>query len=512
MTQTLSRLVVKPRDLVDFSGGLNLRDAAGQLADNESPDMWNVTLTERGGVEKRLGYAQWNSSATGSAIFQYGFYSATFDLLYWQSGAGLYSQSGSGALTLRRTWGSSARIQMIDFAGSLFAIHPTDGLYVSTNGTVFSAVVAASGSVPTNSNLLTTWQNKLWISGDTANPSRVYFSAPGDATKWATADGGGSNDLREGDNRPITALYGASGADQQTNPALIAFKRDSHYRVIDSTTGEYRTIDQAVGAAGGLAVTAAYGRVVFLGPRGLYVTTGEDKAIPVGQKLEPLWQPSQINHGQLSLIALGQRQGRVYISLPRSGSTANDLAIEYHPLVGWVAPRSDAMACYVNYSSSDETLLGGHPTTVGRAYQLLSGGSDTGSSITSRFQTKWFELNDGYECRVHRVRATVGGNVTLGLRRNYGDSDRVSYALTPPAVASTWNGSTWGGTTWAGNDSRYEVDRFPRLLGKAFSFRITESSSLTRTGLKLIGAGTAPTIGAWSLYGLLIDYTPLGLS
>ena len=45
-----------------FAGGLNLRDAPTELKPTESPNAWNVTLDERGGVVKRLGYAKWNTS------------------------------------------------------------------------------------------------------------------------------------------------------------------------------------------------------------------------------------------------------------------------------------------------------------------------------------------------------------------------------------------------------------------------------------------------------------------
>ena len=52
----------------DFSGGLNIRDAAAQLGQNESPADSNVTLDERGGVSKRLGYAKYNGTAFNASL------------------------------------------------------------------------------------------------------------------------------------------------------------------------------------------------------------------------------------------------------------------------------------------------------------------------------------------------------------------------------------------------------------------------------------------------------------
>src|SRR3989304_1299026 len=40
--------------LPEFSGGLNLRDAPDELRANESPNLWNTTLDERGSVSQRL--------------------------------------------------------------------------------------------------------------------------------------------------------------------------------------------------------------------------------------------------------------------------------------------------------------------------------------------------------------------------------------------------------------------------------------------------------------------------
>jgi hypothetical protein len=46
---------IKPDNLQDFRGGLNLRSDPFELADNESPDLLNVDLDPRGGVEQRKG-------------------------------------------------------------------------------------------------------------------------------------------------------------------------------------------------------------------------------------------------------------------------------------------------------------------------------------------------------------------------------------------------------------------------------------------------------------------------
>lgn len=64
---------VFPLNLVDFTGGLNLRADAFQLLPNESPDMLNVEVDPRGGFRSRNGWESWNVSPVYD-----GFYTDTF--------------------------------------------------------------------------------------------------------------------------------------------------------------------------------------------------------------------------------------------------------------------------------------------------------------------------------------------------------------------------------------------------------------------------------------------------
>jgi hypothetical protein len=51
---------LEPLNLMDFTGGINLRRNQFQLADNESPDMLNVDIDPRGGFATRKGWQRWN--------------------------------------------------------------------------------------------------------------------------------------------------------------------------------------------------------------------------------------------------------------------------------------------------------------------------------------------------------------------------------------------------------------------------------------------------------------------
>ena len=57
---------LEPIDLLDFTGGLNVRSDQFTLADNESPDMLNVDVDPRGGFYTRKGWRRWNDDEIGS--------------------------------------------------------------------------------------------------------------------------------------------------------------------------------------------------------------------------------------------------------------------------------------------------------------------------------------------------------------------------------------------------------------------------------------------------------------
>ena len=60
---TLVSTRLQPINLLDFSGGLNLRRTNFQLDDNESPGMLNVNMDQRGGFVTRAGWSAWNATS-----------------------------------------------------------------------------------------------------------------------------------------------------------------------------------------------------------------------------------------------------------------------------------------------------------------------------------------------------------------------------------------------------------------------------------------------------------------
>lgn len=590
--------------LQDFSGGLNLRDAPTELAENESPDLWNVTLDERGGVVKRLGQSKWNATPAPALITQ-GYYSQVVDRLlhYSKSDGKLYSDPGTGVLTLVRTWTAASRLGIVDFAGKVYANHPVDGLYSSTDGTTWTLVVPTSGLLgqvssntgspglvipvaadtnwarltvgtlvdvyvratganpgngkkrkvtavsqaagtftvdaaaaatdadagnvtfdntcgvyvqaayagPPKGDLLANWQNKVWTAGDTAHPNRLSFCAAGDPAKWHTSDGGGSNDIREKDDSPILALFGSSGFDNQTKPSLLVGKKESLYRVDDSSTASYMTLDQSTGPASAKCLVGRYGTVYVLSLRGVFRTDGFTPCVPVSTKLDPLFSDTVLNESLSENFCAGVRGDRIRFSVARAGASANDLALEHHPLEAWFTAGSNAANSYVTYGKNAETLIAASPTVTGALYRQDSGGSDDGAAITCWFLTRIFEPNGGNQSRLLDIRSLIRGSFRLSVLLDTA-MNGPTRVLSLPSGGFTWDVDYWDTGVWGDPKAEGYATWQPGSIARVYQFRIDESSTLTQSAPKLLGAGSSPTVGAFSLYSLELRFVPLGLS
>lgn len=514
-TRTGLRYFFNEQLMQGFAGGLNLRDAPTELKPSESPSSWNVTLDERGGVVKRLGYSKWNATAADN-LFQDSYYSLLTGLMFWYSPAdGKLYKDSAGTLTNVHTFTAGSRVSLIDFAGKTYCGHPVDGLYESADGTTWTATTKGThtADIPKGS-LLAVWQNKLWIAGDPAHLNRVWFSGPGDATDYDTADGGGSVDIREKDDASIVAIHGGSGIDFQTEPGLFVFKRDSTYRITDSATGAYLSIDGSVGAASKNSITQLYGELIFISRRGIYATKKLSAIQPVCEQILPLFDPDSTDDTKLDNFCAGYVGDRVYFSVTRQGASVNDIALEYAPLYGWVVAGSNAMGCYQSRTGdAAEIIVGASPTVTGQLYRLNDGGSDDGADVASWYETRWFEVLNGHEARMSMARILFrGADVTCTLYTDFSQNGEWTDTLDNTTAGMVWNVDNWGESDWGGQTVETYQTTFPRKIARAFKLRFDETSSETYSKPALLGSGASLAAGAWALYSVESQYVPLGLS
>ncbi len=494
-------MAFKSLSLGPWPGGLNTRDQAGELSPEELSDGLNVTIDERGALEKRLGYERRYGSAVGSGRVSNLFAWTSRGFLIAQIGTGMHKDGGAAF----HTWTTSARVGMCEFLGNLVMIHPVDGVRMYDGTTV----TGPFANFPLG-DTCATWQNKCWFAGNPASGDgdKVMYTDIGVMTMGVN----NFNKLREKDTQKVTLLTGASGLDISGRPGLLAFKGDSAYRIYDSSNGAYNTIDAAIGCGSNIGAVSAYGRTYVVNERGIYYTNGIDPMVEASAKVENVFHRSIINQSRDDLYCAGRYQDRLYFSLPRVGATENSLVLELNPQSGWIMAHSNAASCYAMMGASD--LAFGSPSTNGLVFNSHRTGADDGAAITSYVQSAWLNPAFGNLINIRRARFIGSGEFDATLLRDF----EAGASLPSMHIDVTGDVPLYDDTTAEyDTDDYYGPANFQDhqdfwSVGKVreFAIRIDETGTTVRSSQPVLG-GAEPVIGGWGLSRVLLWNIDLGL-
>jgi hypothetical protein len=484
-----------------FPGGLNTRDQAGELSAEELSDAMNVTIDERGAVMKRLGYERRYALPVGSGLVK--------NIFSWNSRGWLIAQIGAGmhkdGAAAFHTWTTDARVGMCEYLGNLVMIHPVDGVRM-WDGTTVTGPFANFPKGDTCSS----WQTRCWFAGNPDFPARVTYTDIGAMTMGVN----NFNEIREKDAGKVTCLTGAAGLDISGRPGLLAFKGDSAYRIYDSTNGAYNTIDASTGCSSNISAISAFGRTYVVNERGIYYTNGIDPMVEVSGKIENIFHDDVINQTRDDLFAAGRYQDRLYFSVPRVGQTYNSIAVELNPATGWVMTHSNAASAYASVGHGASNLAMGSPTVNGLVFDSHRSGADDGAPIASYLQSAWIVPGAGNKVNVRRARFIGAGEFDATLLRDFAAGqtgttlhiDINSGDILYDDIGSLYDtDDVYGPGQFQGHADFWSIAK----TGE-FAIRITETSTLSRTGQPILG-GAEPEIGAWSLSRVLLWVIDLGV-
>jgi hypothetical protein len=352
---------LQPINMLDFTGGLNLRADAFQLAENESPSMLNVEVDPRGGFHLRKGWRSLNSSPatlrfhplvdedgnpmtdendTNLTVGVVGPWNPRSILAYEPSsgprrvlisnGGGLLVGDLAGNFTDMEVGGDLVEVAAsphgASFAPWLDVVYIAAGKSnqsVKWNGADATLLTASGGSA---------WQNDytnpvgghmpraehaiahlsyLFAAntqeGDTPHPTRVRWSHPNNPEDWAESD---YIDIVEGDG-PITALVPFSDH-------LLIFKAGGVWALFgyDADTWQLVNVTRSAGAVHAQAVAVSQNSVYFFSwPRGVF-SYNRDGIFEASEALRPAFESNQFNSAATDNIWLGWVMGRLWVSVP----------------------------------------------------------------------------------------------------------------------------------------------------------------------------------------------------
>lgn len=317
----------------DFTGGLNLRADAFQLADNESPDMQNVDVDPRGGFSSRGGIVEYSTAAVGGLsaggftprrLFAWdGAYKhlmlAANDKVYWTADGVVSSSIATtdnpyGASFAPWAVGTSSFVYIAcghGYQGYKWSGTAATALTASGAGQWQDSYASPTGTHMPKANLVASHIDRLWVAdvkeGNNVYPNRVRWSHPAVAESWRESD---YIDIVEGGSG-ITALV--PFGDQ-----LLVFKKRAVFAILgyDEETFQVVPLSREIGAVNSQCVAATEQGVFFFSwPDGLFVFNGTgftDLFVP----LRPLLQTGEITETSMGGVYVSWCDRRVLVSMP----------------------------------------------------------------------------------------------------------------------------------------------------------------------------------------------------
>lgn len=508
---TVSRL--QPLNLVDFTGGLNLRLTDFMLEDNESPGMLNINMDTRGGIVTRAGWTGWNANDVIAAPTHANWrprnaemhlYSTGAFAVFLTNGAKVWTcQQGQNFVDMGIT--ANATPHLADMAGWGDTVYMATGRanqaakVVNIPAAANLATLLTKAAAANFNNNYTTPVRGVFPACELAEahggymfvaniiedavtyPNRIRWSHPDQPEDWAKDD---YIDILQGGSK-ITAL-------KSFRDHLLIFKVDSVWALYgyDRDSWQLIKVSLSVGTPGIQAVTKSESTVYFYSASGrnaIYAYQGGDPVLisePIKRATDAitidtdvwlgwvsrrLWcsipydpQPEFASHGSIMVFDPEIGQGAWIRYKPAKGTIAciverSDVATEYPMIVTCgCTGYAGIMRTMVAPTIAGDVFKPGSPTIGFRNYYR-----------TSWKHAGWPELQKSW-LRPRVIARVPPSTVTVRLNTywNYDSiSAQRSHIFEAPAAGGTYwrllgaldplgNGFDWGdGHLWGGGSN-----------------------------------------------------------
>lgn len=343
---------VRPINLVDFTGGLNLRADSFSLADNQSPDCENVELDPVGGFVARKGWTAvsdtalqglagpavpsgktWNPRSMfvhelsdGSDRVMLCIGNSGADVLGYRSADGgvNFAEHGVGGRCTPHgidyaAWGDD--LYMARGAGALNADYGTykSNPILATTATLaqaetatFTAYTSPSTDKFPHAELICTHAGYMFAANleedGALKPNRLRWSHPNNPLAWMVDD---RLDFLEGGGR-ITGLV--SNGDH-----LLVFKTSSVYALFgyDSDSWSRVAVSNDKGAVHRQAIARSENAVYFYAQNdGIYQIANSSQPVEITENLRPMFKSTEFDRSKSNDIFLGWIDQKLWATFP----------------------------------------------------------------------------------------------------------------------------------------------------------------------------------------------------
>ena len=342
--------------------------------------------------------------------------------------------STSGSPTM--TGVSKVRFTEINFGTPKVVL--TDGINPAAtyDGSTYTQIT--DSNAPTDPKIGAEFQNHLFLAGDPAQPSNLFFSAPTAETDFSPANGGG-----------VINVGFAIVAIKKFRNVLFIFGKNNIKRLVGDNSANFvlESVTSNLGCLSTDSVIELGGDLLFLAPDGIRPIGGTNKIGDVN--LETLSKNIQstvrnvITSEDLdalsSVIIRSKSQFRYMFSTSSSQGILGALR-EYKGNIGFEFAQTFGLECTCadsGYIEQEEFVL--HGASSGKVFQQESGNSFDSSNILSIFKTPFVYMGNPEQRKTFYSTSTymsAEGNFTVALSVTY-DYDNTDISTPDNLTLST---------------------------------------------------------------------------
>jgi hypothetical protein len=496
----------RTKSLINFSGGLNLRGSEVALKPWESPDLLNVEPSKSGGVDRSKGYTRYNGTqiAAGAAcrgLYDYVISGGTsYRLVVF--GTGLYRVATDGTVTTINASAFSGSTSKVSFEtfNDVCIICTGDEVPVTYDG---SSVGSLTGVATLEANVYAkyaaVYKNRLFLSGNSNKPYRVYYGEPGKHNDWSTGSGAGSFDVNVNDGQIIRQI-------KSFPEALIVFKDKSiHYLSGDTAPGasvsnpfRLQLATSAVGTTSPNSVVVVGSDMYFWG-NGRITTLkavqdyGNIHAKDISFNVQPLVKLANASAMSEVFAVHHELKSQIWFMFPNGSSSQSDTCLIYDYAIekpdqtygSWWLRDGFKASCGIFYGGFP--LFGGYDGWLykhdnGNHYLSTAGAS---TAIHAYFKTYWETF--GSPTNTKRIRsidliigAQTASDLTLEGAWDYRAPTK-TFSINEVAAGTTYVYGATGvlyGTAYYASSQDKKITRIIADIGngKALSLKIGNNS------------------------------------
>jgi hypothetical protein len=474
-------------EFTDFSGGLNTFDPEYNSDLNQSPDLDNIVILDKG-FKKRNGDSEWNSTAMASgasAVTGLGYvkYNSGSEFLTAVSGTKFYSDSGlagtmsdvTGAVSI--TAGNNNLWTPVKYNNLQIWFGGAPDAPFKYSGT---GNAASLGGTPPSAYTGFAANNRVFALSTAANPSRIYWSVLSDPEDW-TGTGSGNDYISKSDGDSLQC-----GVVLGTDTALLFKDNSTHLMPLTRAPFPTYHLQSGIGIAGRNAYAQVNGEVFFITPgkRMKSTTDGVNfKSYP--NDINDLFD--NINSSRVAYI-----QGVYYQNLnwimwivSMGTSSTNNYCII------WDLEHECFLRCTTGFKSNvlalvqNRRLFGGNYS--GKIYEKLkstvfSDASEaTPYAIDGYWRSAYKNLGEGLDTTAHPLYISISAlsesASTLDVTTGFDFVAPVNtQTFTLAATGAQWDVDSWDVGMWGGQNAII-LRKYIYGRGNLFSFKLRNATA-----------------------------------